>query len=127
MSSQYSIIVLVLNHSVASLCPRGDCALPNASCIVQTRNEILTRKNQHRQNGAIMEHMFTHHHIATVSLDELSSNVKILKVIPDFKKLIIYETLTILHKKPDLNRQIDNFVNPLKLFARSSTLHHLLE
>ena len=25
----------------------------------------------------------------------------------------------ILHKKPDLNRQIDNFDNPLKLFARS--------
>ena len=87
--------------------------------IGQTRNEILTRMNQHRQNGAFLEHMSTHHHIATVSLDELSSNVKILKVIPDFKKLIIYEALTILHKKPDLNRQIDNFVNPLKLFARS--------
>ena len=63
--------------------------------------------------------MSTHDDIATVSLDELSSNVKIPKVILDFKKLIIYESLTILHYKPDLNRQIDNFVNPLKLFARS--------
>ena len=62
--------------------------------------------------------MSTDHDITTVSLDELSSNVKILKVIPDFKKVIIYEPLTILHKKPDLNRKIDNFVNPLKLFAR---------
>ena len=70
--------------------------------------------NQHRQIGAILEHMSTHHHIATISLDELSSNVKILKVIPDFKKLIIYKALTILHiKTGPYNRQIDNFVNPL--------------
>ena len=79
--------------------PRGDCALPNASNIERTRNKILTSMNQHRQNGAILEHMSTHHHIATVSLDELSSNVKILKVIPDFKKPLIFESLTILYKK----------------------------
>ena len=69
-----------------------------------------------------MEHITTHHHIAIVTLDELlSSNVKIHKVSHDFKKRNIYEALTILHKNPDLKRQIDNFVNPLKLFARS---HH---
>ena len=66
---------------------------------------------------AILRHMSTHHHIAIVSLDELS-NVKIIKVIPDVKKLVIYEALMILHKKTELNRQIDNFVNNLKLFAR---------
>ena len=111
---------LTTSHVVYEVqCPRGDCSFPNASYIGQTRNEILTRMNQHRQIGAILEHMSTQHHIATVSLDELSSNIKILKVIPDFNKLIIYEALTILHKKPDLNRPIDNFVNPLKLFARS--------
>ena len=73
--------------------------------------------NQHRQNGAILEHMSAHHDVSIVSLDDLSSNVKILKVIPDFKKLIIFESLTIVHKKPDFNRQINNFVNPLNLFA----------
>ena len=79
---------LSTSHAVYEVqCPRGDCALPTPR-IGQTRNEILTRMNQHRQNGAIFEHMSTRHHIATVSLDELSSNVKILKVIPDFKKLI---------------------------------------
>ena len=62
-------------------------------------NEILARANQHRQNGAILEHMSTHHHITIVSFDELSPNVKILKVIPDFHKLTIYEALMILHKK----------------------------
>ena len=87
---------------------------PNASDIGQTLNEILTRMNQHRQNRAILEHMSAHYDIATVSLDELSSNVKILKVIPDLKKLITYESLTILHKNHDFNRRIDNFVNPLK-------------
>ena len=83
-------------------CPRGDCALPNASYIGLTRNEILTRMNQHPQNGAILEHVSTHHDITTVSLDKLSSNVKILKVVPDFKKLIIHKALTILPTKPDL-------------------------
>ena len=73
-----------------------------ANAIGQTRNVIITRMNQHRPNRAILEHMSSHHDIATVSLDELSSNVKILKVIRDFKKLIIYESLTILHKKPTL-------------------------
>ena len=54
--------------------------------------------NKHRQNEAILEHMSTHNNIATESLDELSINVKILKVIRDFKKLIKYEAFTILHK-----------------------------
>ena len=72
--------------------------------------------------------MSAHHDIATVSLDELSSNVRILKVIPYFKTLnivsniynfsIIYESLTILYKNRSLI-DIDNFVNPLKLFAWS--------
>ena len=61
-------------------------ALPNASYIGQTRNGILTRMNEHRQNRAILEHMPAHHDITNASLDKLlSSNVKILKVIPDFK------------------------------------------
>ena len=83
------------------------CALPNASYIGQTRNEILTiayRMNQHRHNGAVLEHMSAYHDIAIVSVDELSSNVWILKVIPDFKKLILYESLTILYKTTLIDR-----------------------
>ena len=37
--------------------PRGDSTLPNASFIGETQNEILTRMNQHRQNGAILERL----------------------------------------------------------------------
>lgn len=32
-------------------------------------------------------------------------------------KLMIYKAITILYRKPDLNRQIDNFVKPRKFFA----------
>ena len=37
-------------------------------------------------------------------------------------KLFIYEALSILDRKPDLNRQIDNFINPLKLFSRGTNI-----
>ena len=39
------------------------------------------------------------------------------------KKLSLYEALVIIDKQPALNRQIDNFINPLKLFARSNHDH----
>ena len=106
------------SHAVYEvICPIGGCALPNPSYIGQTRNNVKTRLNQHRQNGAILEHLQQSHNINTVQLDTLLSNVKNLKIIPDYHKLIIYEALAILHRKPDLNRQIYNFVNPLQLFS----------
>ena len=40
---------------------------PQPSDIGQTRNEILTKMNQHRQNGAILEHMSAHHDIGIYS------------------------------------------------------------
>ena len=104
-------------------CPRGDCELPNPSYIGQTRNTILTKLNQHKQNGAILEHMATCHNINRLALEDLISNVKILKIIHEPRKLSIYEALVIIDKKPALNRQVDNFTNPLKLFARSNNNH----
>ena len=62
-------------------CPPRDCALFNPPYIGQTRNEILTRMNQHWQNEAILQHLPTHHDIVTVSFDELSYNVKILEPV----------------------------------------------
>ena len=41
-------------------------------------------------------------------------------MIHEPRKLSIYEALVIIDKKPALNRQVDNFINPLKLFARSN-------
>ena len=83
---------LEANEVMRYNCPRGDSALQTFRIL----NEILTWMNQHQQDGAILEHMSSHHDTATVSLDELSSNVKILKVIPDFKTLIKYEALTLV-------------------------------
>ena len=31
----------------------------------------------------------------------------------------------IIDKKPALNGQVDNFINPLKLFARSDNMHQI--
>ena len=115
------------SHAVYEvLCPIGGCALPNHSYIGQTRNSAKTRLNQHRQNGAILEHLQQSHNINTVQLDTLLSNVNFLKIIPDYHKLTIYEALAILHRKPDLNRQIDNFVNPLKPFSRSTHITNII-
>ena len=44
-------------------------------------------------------------------------------MIHEQKKLSIYEALVIIDKKPALNRQVDNFINPLKLFVRSNNNH----
>ena len=72
------------------------------------------------------KHLQASHNINTVQLDTLLSNVKILKIIPDYHKLTIYEALAILHRKPDLNRQSDNFVNSLKLFSRRTNITNII-
>ena len=59
------------------------------------------------------------YNINRLTLEDLTSNVKILKIIHEPRKLSIYEALVIIDKKPALDRQVDNFINPLKLFARS--------
>ena len=84
---------------------------------IKTRHEIFDQyESTPTERSYLGTHVCSSRYCDRI-LDELSSNVKIIKVIPDFKKLIKYEALTISYKKPDLNTQIDNFVNPLKLFA----------
>ena len=102
------------------LCHIGGCAPSNPSYIRQTNNNVKTQLDQHRQNGVMLEHLQQSHNINTVQHDTLLSNVNILKIIPNYHKLTIYEALAILWRKPYLNRQIDYFVNALKLFTRST-------
>ena len=112
------------SHAIYEVtCPRGGCELPNPSYIGQTRNIILTRLNQHKQNVAILEHMATCHNINRLALEDLTVNVKILKMIHEPRKLSIYGALVIIDRKPALNSQVDNFINQLKLFARSNNNH----
>ena len=51
------------------------------------------------QRSYLGTHVYSSLYCNRISLDKLSSNFKILKVIPDFKKLIVYESLTNLRKK----------------------------
>ena len=67
--------------------------------------------------------MVTCHNFNRLTIENLSSNVKILKIIHEPRKLSIYEALVIIDKQPVLNRQVDNFINPLKLFAKSNNNH----
>ena len=111
---------LAKSHVVYEIkCPVGGCELLNPSYIGQTRNNIRTRLSQHRQNGNIIEHLASHHSITNITLEELASNVSVLQKLP--VELFIYEAL-LIDRKPDLNRQIDNFTNPLKLFSRGTNI-----
>ena len=58
--------------------------------------------------------MATCYNINRLALEDLTANVKILKMIHEPRKWSIYEALVIIDKKPALNRQVDNFISPLK-------------
>jgi len=102
-------------------CPYEGCELLNPSYIGQTRNTLRTRLQQHTRDGAIKQHIETSHRNLVVSLEILEKHARIVKQFQDFKRLIVYEALLILNRKPQMNRQIDNFINPLKLFSHSGT------
>lgn len=102
------------------LCPMEDCELLNPMYIGQTRNTIKTRLLQHSKNGSICEHLKNHHNMQQVEPHILEQNCEVVQKLPDFKRLVIFEALTILKERPSMNRQSDNFINPLKLFSRQS-------
>ena len=91
--------------------------------IGHTRNNVRTRLNQHRQSGAIMEHLATHHNPLTLPFDEIQQNVSILKMLTETNELFTYEAFYISDKKTEWNRKIDNFINPLKLFSLGTIIN----
>ena len=104
-------------------CPNEDCELLNPSYIGQTRNTIKTRLQQHCRDGAIKEHMERKHNTG-LNTEILENNTKPVKNFSKLNKLIIYEALLIIEERPDINRQIDNFTNPLKPYSRSPYANH---
>ena len=107
---------LAMSHVVYEIkCPVGGCELLNPSYIGQTRNNIRTRLSQHRQNGAIIEHLASHHNITNITLEELASNVSVLQKSPVDDKPFIYEALSIFDRKPDPNRQ---FYKPFEIVLK---------
>lgn len=100
-------------------CPSEDCELPNPTYIGQTRNTLRKRLEQHTKDGAIKDHQCRYHR-KEISQPEIEQCTSSIKVLPDLKRLVIYEALLIILERPDLNRQKDNFINPLKLFGRTT-------
>lgn len=98
-------------------CYYEDCELLNPSYIGQTRNTIRTRLQQHCRDGAIKDHLQRYHRSET-DIQCLETHTVPIKQFNDLRRLKIYEALLILHQRPDMNRQKDNFVNPLKLYSR---------
>ena len=103
-------------------CPHEDCELLTSSYIGMTRNTINKRLEQHCNDGAIEEHLrLKHQQNSTLVL--LQQNTCPVKQLRDTKRLFINEALTILKERPFINRQKDNFINPLKLYSRTTTLN----
>jgi len=98
-------------------CPHEDCELLNSSYIGQTRNTLRKRLQQHVNSGAIKEHLYKHHR-QNITQDHVENNTKVVKQFSDISRLTIYEALLIVTENPNINRQVDNFINPLKLFSR---------
>ena len=103
-------------------CPHEDCELLTSSYIGMTRNTINKRLEQHCKDGAIKEHLRLKHQ-QNSTLELLQQNTCPVKQLRDTKRLFIYEALTILKERPFINRQKDNFINPLKLYSRTTTLN----
>lgn len=107
-------------------CHVEDCELRNPTYIGQTRNTIRKRLSQHCNDGAIKEHLQYKHNLQPNQKD-LEENTSPIKQFLDLRRLKIYEALLILHENPNLNRQKDNFVNPLKLYSRSGPRNNTQE
>ena len=63
-------------------------------------------------------------HNTGLNTEILENNTKPVKNFSKLNNLIIYEALLIIEERPDINRQIDNFTNPLKLYSRSPYANH---
>lgn len=98
-----------------------DCVLLNAAYVGQTRNTLSKRITYHLQDGAVKDHL-SHSHKASLTRQHLEDNISVIKEIKDYQRLIMYEALTIMKLNPTINRQKDNFYNPLKLFAQSQNM-----
>lgn len=100
-------------------CPHEDCVLQNPTYIGQTRNTLRKRLQQHKIDGAIKDHLYKKHN-KNIEEQQIEQNTKIINSFQNLKELHIFEALAILQEQPDINRQKDNFINPLKLFSRSN-------
>ena len=86
-----------------------------------TQTTLSQRLTFHRQNGSIYSHFKEHHHIKPTR-EQLTNNTNIISRGNDRLRLAIKESLLILDKKMEINKQYDNFTNILKLHNSRSEL-----
>ena len=86
-----------------------------------TQTTLSQRLTFHRQNGSIHSHFKEHHNIKPTR-EQLTNNTNIISRGKDRLRLAIKESLLILDKKPEINKQYDNFTNILKLHNSRSEL-----
>ena len=104
-------------------CPVEDCALRTFTYTGYTLNTVSKRLTYHLQHGSIKDHV-RHSHNRVLTREDLETNVKIVKKLKTKTRAQIYEALTILKRKSEINTQKDNFFNPLKLFSRTTFTFH---
>ena len=86
-----------------------------------TQTTLSQRLTFHRQNGSVHSHFKEEHHIKPTR-EQLTNNTNIILRGKDRLRLAIKESLLILDKKPEINKQYDNFTNNLKLHNSRSKL-----
>ena len=104
-------------------CSVEDCAFRTSTYVGYTLNTVSKRLTYHFQHGSIKDHV-RHSHNTVLTREDLENNVKIVKKLITKTRAQIYEALTILKRKPEINTQKDNFFNPLKLFSRTNFTSH---
>ena len=86
-----------------------------------TQTTLSQRLTFYRQNGSICNH-FKEAHQSKPTREQLTSNTNIISKSSDRLRLAIKEALLILDKKPEINKQYDNFTNILRLHNPKSEL-----
>ena len=88
-----------------------------------TSTTLSRRLTMHAQSGSIKAH-FNSHHNCNPTRAQLTENTQIISKNPDRNRLLIYESLFILHHSPSINRQYDNFTQILKLNAHRNHIYN---
>ena len=100
-------------------CPVEDCALQAPIYIGYTLNTVSKRLTYHLQQGSMKEHV-RQSHGKELTRKDLKNNTRVVMKLSDKTRAQVYEALTIVKLKPDVNSQRYNFLNPLRLYSRTN-------
>ena len=98
-------------------CTVGECEhREKSSYIGETTTSLSRRLTCHLASGAIKQHMWQEHNMQ-VTREELVENTSILRHESDTNRLLIFEALLILQKRPGINGQVTGSTRILKLYS----------